>query len=60
LPSRLVDAKLSHLGRSFPSQRTRAWFSNETFSGLMRLRGIECGAPDGYAEAFHSTKLVLA
>ncbi len=60
LPTRVVDAKLSHLNRSFPSQRTRAWFSDETFRSLMRLRGIECGAPDGYAEAFHCTKLVLA
>jgi len=25
----------------------------------MRLRGIECNAPDGYAEAFYSRKLVL-
>lgn len=59
LPSRIVDAKLTHLHRSFPSQRSRDWFSDETFRGLMRMRGIECHAPDGYAEAFHATKLVL-
>ena len=25
----------------------------------MRIRGIECAAPDGYAEAFHGRKLSL-
>ena len=39
---------------------TSSWFTPETFRGLMRLRGIESNAPDGYAEAFHSRKLVLA
>ena len=26
---------------------------DETFLGLMRLRGMECRAPGGYAEAFY-------
>jgi hypothetical protein len=25
----------------------------------MRLRGLECHAPEGYAEAFHARKLTL-
>jgi len=25
----------------------------------MRLRGMECNAPSGYAEAFHCRKVVL-
>jgi LmbE family N-acetylglucosaminyl deacetylase len=44
----------------FGTQRAKDWFSEETFLGLMRLRGIECRAPDGYAEAFHARKLVLS
>jgi LmbE family N-acetylglucosaminyl deacetylase len=51
--------KVDHLLRSFPSQVSRPWFTGETFNALLRLRGIECGAPDGYAEAFHCRKLVL-
>lgn len=43
----------------FASQRDRRWFAEETFRGLMRLRGIECAAPDGYAEAFYTSKLVM-
>ncbi|WKZ12102.1 MAG: PIG-L deacetylase family protein [Gammaproteobacteria bacterium] len=47
------------LSECFPSQRGRGWFTTETFTGLARLRGIECNAPDGYAEAFHARKLVM-
>jgi len=51
--------KTDHLLRSFPSQRSRPWFTEETFRSVLRLRGIESGASD-YAEAFHCRKLVLA
>jgi len=26
---------------------------------VMRLRGLECNAPSGFAEAFHTRKLVI-
>jgi len=51
--------KVAHLLRHFGSQRSRAWFSDRTFLGLMQLRAIECRAPDGLAEAFRARKLVL-
>jgi LmbE family N-acetylglucosaminyl deacetylase len=52
--------KVSGLLEHFPSQRTRAaWFTGETFLGLMRLRGIGCNAPSGYAEAFYCRKAVI-
>jgi LmbE family N-acetylglucosaminyl deacetylase len=51
--------KVKTLMRVFGSQRSKGWFSPETFEGLMRLRGIECNAADGYAEAFYARKLVL-
>jgi LmbE family N-acetylglucosaminyl deacetylase len=51
--------KVRLLMAGFPSQRAKRWFSPETFDALMRLRGIECAAPSGYAEAFHGRKLVL-
>jgi len=54
-----VRRKIGLLMKTFASQRAKPWFSAETFQGLMRLRGIECNAPDGYAEAFYSRKLVL-
>jgi LmbE family N-acetylglucosaminyl deacetylase len=52
--------KVAALQAAFRSQRPKPWFSDDTFRGLMRLRGMECRAPHGYAEAFHVRKLVLA
>ncbi len=51
--------KVRHLMRHFGSQRSKGWFSEATFRGLMALRGIECRAPDGQAEALHARKVVL-
>ncbi|HKO47527.1 MAG TPA: PIG-L deacetylase family protein [Polyangiaceae bacterium] len=53
--SRKVELLLKH----FASQAGRSWFRPETFRGLMTVRGIECNAPDGAAEAFHVRKAVL-
>jgi LmbE family N-acetylglucosaminyl deacetylase len=49
-------AKTRILCETFQSQGTRHWFSKETFLGLMRLRGVECGAQ--FADAFHCRKIV--
>jgi LmbE family N-acetylglucosaminyl deacetylase len=43
----------------FGTQRSKDWFSDETFLGLMRLRGMECRATGGHAEAFHARKVTL-
>jgi LmbE family N-acetylglucosaminyl deacetylase len=52
---RKIDLLISHFG----TQRSKQWFDRETFFGLARLRGIECGAPERYAEAFVARKLSL-
>jgi LmbE family N-acetylglucosaminyl deacetylase len=44
----------------FQTQHNRHWFTEDTFLSLLRLRGIESGAPGGYAEAFFCRKGVLA
>ena len=54
-----MKRKIALLMRVFKSQHNKQWFTPETFQGLMRLRGIECNSPSGYAEAFYSRKLVL-
>lgn len=51
--------KLTWLRQGFPSQADNDWFTDETFLGLMRLRGVECHSPSGYAEAFHCRKAIL-
>jgi LmbE family N-acetylglucosaminyl deacetylase len=55
----LAQAKVEHLLEHFGSQRSKDWFTSETFLGLMRVRGVECRAAEGLAEAFVARKLVL-
>lgn len=43
----------------FQSEANKAWLTEDTFQALARLRGIECAAPDKFAEAFYCRKLVL-
>lgn len=52
---RKVELILKH----YRSQSSRSWFRASTFDAVMSLRGLECHAPDGLAEAFHCRKLVL-
>ena len=51
--------KVEVLMRHFGTQRSKRWFTEDLFMGLMRLRGMECGSPSGYAEAFYGRKVVL-
>jgi LmbE family N-acetylglucosaminyl deacetylase len=59
LSAAIARRKVSHLMSHFGSQRSRAWFGARTFEALMQLRGIECRAASGQAEAFHARKLSL-
>lgn len=51
--------KVQAILANFHSQASRAWFDAEVFNALLRLRGVECNAPERHAEAFHARKLVL-
>lgn len=59
LSEKNYSQKVDHLMNSFASQQTKRWFCRETFLALMRLRGMECNAPSGYAEAFYCHKVAL-
>jgi LmbE family N-acetylglucosaminyl deacetylase len=52
---RKIELLIAHFG----SQRSKRWFDDETFRGLARIRGMECCAPERYAEAFLGRKLAL-
>ncbi len=54
-----VYRKMETIGRHFPSQTKRQWFCDETFLAIARLRGIGCNAPEGVAEAFYTSKIVV-
>lgn len=51
--------KVAYLMRAFGSQRDKRWFTEDTFTALLRLRGVECASPSGSAEGFQARKLVL-
>ena len=59
LDREVCEKKVSFLMDAFQSQQTKRWFQPDTFFSLMRLRGMECAAPSGYAEAFYCRKLLL-
>jgi LmbE family N-acetylglucosaminyl deacetylase len=59
LSAEVAARKIELLDRHFASQKKRPWFRRQTFEGMMAVRGVECSAPEGYAEAFHARKVVI-
>lgn len=51
--------KVRLLIEGFATQHSKPWFTEETFYGLLRIRGIESPKPTRYAEAFYARKVVL-
>ncbi len=60
LTREVMDRKTALLMAHFGTQRSKDWFDSETFKGLARLRGMECRAPERYAEAFTLRKAQIA
>jgi LmbE family N-acetylglucosaminyl deacetylase len=60
LEAKIMERKIELLMAHFGTQRSKDWFDAETFRGLARLRGVECRAPEGYAEAFMLRKFLLS
>lgn len=56
----VVERKIKLLEACFGSQRSKDWFDADTFRGLARLRGMECRAPERFAEAFVARKIRVA
>ena len=52
-----VERKIALLMRHFATQRSKSWFSEETFRGLLRLRGVNAGTR--WAEAFYCRRAVI-
>jgi LmbE family N-acetylglucosaminyl deacetylase len=51
--------KAQQITECFQTQKNRHWFTEDTFLSLLRLRGIESGAPSGYAEGFYCRKALF-
>jgi LmbE family N-acetylglucosaminyl deacetylase len=53
----LLRRKVELLVEHYRSQHGRDWFDPEAFTGLARVRGVQCH--ERYAEGFHLDKLVV-
>jgi LmbE family N-acetylglucosaminyl deacetylase len=56
---RICARKIKHLMACFATQRNKKWFTEDTFQGLMRIRGIEANSPGKFAEGFYARKLLV-
>lgn len=52
------ERKAHYICSTFQTQGNKAWMTEDTFLSLLRIRGVECAAPQKYAEAFHARKLL--
>lgn len=59
LPQAVCTRKIERILDVFQSESNKAWLSEDTFQAVLRLRGVECAAPERFAEAFHCRKLIL-
>ena len=59
LTDSIVKRKTDAVRKHFETQRSKHWFTDDLFEGLLRLRGMECNSPTGRAEAFYCRKLVV-
>ena len=59
LTREVCERKAALICEVFRSQADKTWLEKDTFEALMRLRGLECAAPEKRAEAFHCRKFVL-
>jgi LmbE family N-acetylglucosaminyl deacetylase len=60
LNRQICDMKVALLMKHFKSQAKHKWFTKDAFLALMRLRGVECNASEGLAEAFYGRKVTIA
>jgi LmbE family N-acetylglucosaminyl deacetylase len=59
LSAATLDRKIELVLEAFPTQAGKAWFTPDLFRSVARIRGMECAAPEQYAEAFYCRKMVL-
>jgi LmbE family N-acetylglucosaminyl deacetylase len=59
LKKEICARKIKYICDVFQTQSNKAWLTKDTFQAILRLRGVECAAPEKYAEAFYCRKLFL-
>lgn len=59
LSSEQARGKVRYILELFKTQRSQAWFTENAFMSIMRIRGLESNAPEEWAEGFYCRKAVL-
>jgi len=59
LTEQMCERKIAFVLKAFRSQVGKDWFTADAFWSILRIRGIECKAPEKYAEGFYCRKVVL-
>ncbi len=54
-----LERKIALALEHYVSQRGKHWFTADLLRALPRIRGMECAAPEGLAEAFYCRKAVF-
>jgi LmbE family N-acetylglucosaminyl deacetylase len=54
-----IERKITLIFEHFRSQANKPWFAPDLFRAVARVRGMECNAPEGLAEAFYCRKAVF-
>lgn len=59
LEKSVCQKKIDCITKAYQSQHEKPWFTEDTFWSLLRIRGIECNSPTGYAEGLYCRKLTI-
>jgi LmbE family N-acetylglucosaminyl deacetylase len=59
LDEAICQKKIETIVDCFKTQEGRTWFGRDVFFSLLRIRGLECGAPGKYAEGYYGRKIVF-
>jgi len=54
-----VIKKIENIISVFQTQRSKSWFSEETFRSILKIRGIESNSKEQFAEGFYCRKIVF-
>lgn len=59
LSAAILERKIELVLKAFPTQAGKPWFAPDLFRAVARIRGMECVAEEGLAEAFYCRKAVF-
>jgi LmbE family N-acetylglucosaminyl deacetylase len=59
IPASTLERKIALVLRHFPTQVGKQWFSADLFRAVARIRGMECVAPEAFAEGFYCRKVIF-